>query len=533
MEWLNFARSLSGGLYRLLERGTGTVSCRVAVCVDINRRIMKKVLAGVLLWTSVSVQAQQANVLLEQSFWKSKPDVAAVKEAIEKGNDPLAFTPSAFDPTVLAINNEAPNATIKYMLEQPGITVSRLTHDGRVYLHWAANRGNAEIVEYLLAKGADINAEDSRGSTPLAFSAGQPNAAVYEAFFKAGIDPKKKYRDGANLLLLSIAGDKDLVLTNYFISRGMSLNDKDDKGNTAFDYAARSGNIEFLKNLLAKGVKYTNSALLMAAAGYRGGATGIDTYRYLVEELKINPSAVNAAGETVLHQLVRKPKQEEIIGYFIGKGVDVNKADKDGNTAFMLAARGRDLALLELLLPKVKDINAVNAKGESALTQAIRYGSAEAAAFLVGKKANVKLLDKDGNNLGVYLVQSYRPAPAGSGAAADEFTAKMNLLKEKGLNLAAPQKDGNTLYHLAAARNELGLLEKLQALQIDVNAKNKEGITAMHKAAMVAKDDSILKYLLSVGAKKDITTGFDETAYDLAKENEFLARKNISLDFLQ
>ncbi len=230
---------------------------------------MKKLLAGALLWMAVAAQAQSTNVLLEQSFWKAKPDVAAVKAAIEKGNDLLAFTSSAFDPTVLAINNEAPNATIKYMLEQPGVTVSRLTHDGRIYLHWAANRGNAEIVEYLLAKGADINAEDSRGSTPLAFSAGQPNAAVYEAFFKAGIDPKKKYRDGANLLLLSIAGDKDLVLTNYFISRGMSLNDKDDKGNTAFDYAARSGNIDFLKTLQAKGVKYTNSALPATGAALR------------------------------------------------------------------------------------------------------------------------------------------------------------------------------------------------------------------------------------------------------------------------
>lgn len=497
-------------------------------CLEPNSNTMKKIMVGVLVWASAYAQAQQANILLDQSFWKSKPDVATVKDAIGKGNDPLAFNPSAFDPTVLAINNDAPNATIKYLLEQPGNTVKRVTHDGRIYLHWAANRGNAEIVEYLLAKGADIYAEDSRGSTPLAFSAGQPNAAVYDAFFKAGVDPKKKYRDGANLLLLSIAGDKDLALTNYFISKGMSLNDKDDKGNTAFDYAARSGNIDLLKTLLNKGVKYSNGALLMAAAGSRAGAAGMDTYRYLVDELKINPAATNEAGETVLHQLVRKPKQEEIIRYFIGKGVDVNKADKDGNTAFMLAARGRDLALLELLLPKVKDINAVNAKGESALAQAVRNGSAEGMAFLIGKKADVKVIDKEGNNLGVYLVQSYRP-----GQGADDFIARMNLLKQNGLNLSAPQKDGNTLYHLAAARNELDLLEKLQPLQIDVNAKNKEGITTMHKAAMVAKDDRVLKYLLSIGAKKDITTGFDETAYDLAKENEFLAKKNISLDFLQ
>jgi len=50
---------------------------------------------------------------------------------------------------------------------------------------------------------------------------------------------------------------------------------------------------------------------------------------------------------------------------------------------------------------------------------------------------------------------------------------------------------------------------------------------------MVAKDDSILKYLVSLGAKKDINTEFDESAYALAKENESLTKNNVSVEFLK
>lgn len=47
----------------------------------------------------------------------------------------------------------------------------------------------------------------------------------------------------------------------------------------------------------------------------------------------------------------------------------------------MAAASGRDLNNVKVILPKIKNINAVNANGESALTNAVRYGSPEIVAF--------------------------------------------------------------------------------------------------------------------------------------------------------
>ncbi|CAD0009127.1 ankyrin repeat domain-containing protein [Flavobacterium salmonis] len=492
------------------------------------------------LVASLFVNAQQKNTLLEQSFWKTSPDVSAVKAEIAKGNSPSASTSNAFDVVVIAINNDAPTEIIKFLLEQPGNEVNKPTHDNRIYLHWAAGKGNAEIVKYLIAKGSDINLEDSHGSFPVtaAASAGQNNTEVYEAFFKAGIDPKKKYKDGTNLLLMAIPYDKNLSISNYFITKGLSLKDVDNDGNTAFDYAARTGNISLLKTLLEKGVKYTDNALLIAAQGSRRETNTIDTYKYLIEDLKIKPTATNKEGQTVLHFLANKPNQTEIINYFIAKGVNSNKADNEGNTPLMITASARETTALEQLLPNTKNINTQNLKGESALTLAVKTGTPGAVEILLSKGADTKVLDKDGNNLGFYLIQSYRPqmmGRAGDGASAkqDPLAAKIKLLQDKGLNLTTPQKDGNTLYHLAVIKNDLTLLKKIADLNIDINTKNKDGLTALHKAAMVAKDDTILKYLISVGAKKDVTTEFDETAYALAKENESLTKSNVSVEFLK
>ena len=494
------------------------------------------------LATALFASAQQKNTLLEQSFWKTNPDVTAVQSEIAKGSSPSAYNDRSFDPVVMAINNDAQNATIKFLLEQPGNGVNKSTHDNRIYLHWASGKGNLEIVEYLITKGSDINLEDSHGAFPItsAANSGVVNTAVYEAFFKAGTDPKKKYSNGANLLLLTIPFDKNLALASYFTTKGMSIKDVDSDGSTAFDYAARTGNLTLLKSILEKGVKPTDNALLIAAQGSRRETNTLETYKYLIDDLKIKPTATNKDGQNVLHLLVTKAKQTEIINYFISKGVDVNKADNDGNTPLIISASGREMnGALEQLLPIVKNINAQNKKGESALTKAIQSGTVEAAALLLEKGSDVKVLDKAGNNLGFYIIDSYRPQMGmGRGsetanAPKDPFAAKIKLLQDKGLNLATPQKDGNTLYHYAIAKNDLTLLKEIADLNIDVNAKNKDGLTALHKAAMISKNDAILKYLLSIGAKKEIATDFHETPFDLANENESLTKNKVSLDFLK
>lgn len=479
----------------------------------------------------INAKAQKNNIFLQPDFWKQSPSIELVKAEIEKGNDPSAMNIRAFDAVTYAIISAAPTETIKFMIEQKGNDVHKITHDGRTYLHWAASKGNIELIKYLINKGADVKLEDTKGSIPLVFGlgGGTKPTTFFDAFFDGGLSTKYKNKNGANLLQLIIANDAELQLANYLTTKGLSFKDIDTERNTVFDYAARSGNIDLLKKLLAKGVKPTSGALIFAAEGSRGTSVPLSGFKYLVEDLKLNPLFANKSGENVLHKLVRKPNQLEIINYFISKGTDVNKADIEGVTPLMLASAGNQLNVVELLMTKIKNVNSINLVGESALTYAVNTGTPKIVGYLLDKGADVKLVDKAGFNLAYHLVQNYKPATNEN----DDFSAKVNILKSKELDFTAKQKNGSTLYHAAIAKADIKLLQKLNELKVDVNAKDKEGVTALHKAALLSKNDEMLKYLISIGADKKAKTGFDETAYDLAKDNKFLTKANVSIDFLK
>ena len=492
---------------------------------------MKRIFVTAFLLASFFTYAQNSS-LLNGNFWKNKPTLELVKAEIEKGNSPAAANGGNHDVVSMAINSGAPIEVIKYLIDQPGNALDKTTHDGRLYIHWAANKGNVELLEYLISKGSSITRTDDKGNTPLTFAAsnGQTDIEVYKTFFKAGIDPKTVYKNGVTLLHYVIGADKDLKVSEFLLTKGLKYTDLDELGRSTFDYAARSGNTEILKALLAKGVKPTGAALIFAAQGSRFATNNLETYKYLVENVKLKPASLGEDGENVLHYLVKKKDQKEIIEYFFSKKVDPNATDKFGNNALMMAAASPVVENVNLVLAKTKKIDATNVKGETALYAAVSNGSPEVVQLLLDKGAKTNVIAKDGN-LAYALVQSYKPARPGE--TNTDFAIKLEILKKAGVNFATPQKDGSSLYHAAVAKNDLNLLKTLEGLQIDINAKDKDGMTPLHKAALVSKNDLVLKYLIQQGAKKDILTDLDETAFDLASDNELLIKQNVNIDFLK
>ncbi|MDO5969275.1 ankyrin repeat domain-containing protein [Flavivirga aquimarina] len=490
-------------------------------------RYIKKITFFILI-IAVNSFGQNTNVLLDRTFWKTSPSIEIIDQKIAEGHDETVLNSYGFDAVVYAILEKAPNATIKYLLSKKGNDVNKLTHDKRTYVFWAAYKNNLELMRYLIAQGARMGLKDSHNFSVLTFAAvaGITNLDIYDLCIENGIDIKSDLDEhGANALLLLMPHLKDFKLVNYFTKKGLHIDSKDNNGNGVFNYVAKAGNKVMLEKLIKKGISHTpndngGNAMLLATQGSRRGYNTLAFFNYL-ETLGIDANIINKEGITPLHNLAYGNKDLKTFDYFLSKGVNANQVDNEGNTALINASGRNSLEVITKLTLNTKHINHVNNNGQSALTKAVN-NSPSVLKFLIKKGADVHVIDKKGNNLLYYLVQSF------STEKQEAFNQKLEILSNNGLDVKSIQKDGNTLFHLAVDSDNLELLKQANSLGIQVNNKNKNGLTALHLCAMKAKDTNSLKYLLSIGANKNIKTDFEESVYDLARENELLNKNNIN-----
>jgi ankyrin repeat protein len=75
---------------------------------------------------------------------------------------------------------------LKKLLKSYPHLVSTTYDYGQTPLHWAVKKGHKNVVEFLLAKGADVNAEDQVGQTPTLCAEGDGHADVAALLRKHG-----------------------------------------------------------------------------------------------------------------------------------------------------------------------------------------------------------------------------------------------------------------------------------------------------------------------------------------------------------
>lgn len=301
---------------------------------------------------------------------------------------------------------------VSALLAQRGIDVNAPEADGATALHWAAHFNDLALTERLIKAGANVNAANRFGVTPLILAASHGRGArVVEKLLAAGANPDALTREEENALLLaSRAGDTDSV--RLLLAKGAPVWAPEGwRGQTALMWAAAENHPETVKALLAAGAdmraKTVNgfTALLFAVrAGHQdvvkllldrgadiddamGNGTSALTIAtlnahwdlgvYLLER-GANPNA-DGQGWAPLHQAVitRSPHHADVnpqripsgkldsldfIKALIAHGADVNKRARNGNidgfrqwirregaTPFFLAAKAADVPLMRLL----------------------------------------------------------------------------------------------------------------------------------------------------------------------------------------
>jgi ankyrin repeat protein len=109
-------------------------------------------------------------------------------------------------------------------------------------LYRAAGDGDAGKVSRLLDSGIDVNARSSNGSYALNNAAVENHVDVVRLLLDRGADPNVRNSQGDTPLICATkyAGGKAETV-DVLVKAGTDLAVRDDKGNTALDYARAKG----------------------------------------------------------------------------------------------------------------------------------------------------------------------------------------------------------------------------------------------------------------------------------------------------
>jgi ankyrin repeat protein len=216
---------------------------------------------------------------------------------------------------------------------------------------------------------------------------------------------------------------------------------------------------------------------------------------------------VNAEGDTPLIGFAaHSPRAMRV---FLAHRANLDAVNARGETAVHVAARSGAGDVLQELLAAHPNLEARANDGFTALVAAIETGAADTVRLLLDAGADVEA-----------SVPPRNQTPLQCAARVGQLSIVRALL-QAGADVHAADKQGATaLHHALELRSQVVAIEVLKALLengADVNEENSEGLTPLMLAAWNGQS-SVLAWLLSAGADVHARTVHGQTVLHLASD---------------
>ena len=392
--------------------------------------------------------------------------------------DILSEKPASKPPTYVTIHDAARRGNIgfvKYYLAK-GIDINIQGYFKKYTpLHEAIAGRQLEVVKLLIDEGANVNAKDSMGWTPLDNATGVLNKPKIADLLRKHGGKTKKELEAAEL--------------GVSVERLPRISIHDAAG-----ASGRKGNIEAVKQHLAAGTdvdaRDRQDKTPLQHAAYWG-------HKEIAEELIAKGADVNAkdnAGTTTLDWAILGGKKESV-ELLIVNGVDVNAKSENGFTPLDLASLNKRTEPADLLRK--------NGGKHGTIHGAAAGGDTKAVKEFLSAGTEVTARDKYGSATPLHFAAS-----GGNKEIAE-------LLIAEGADVNAKDEDGWTPLHLAAEEGHKEIAELLIDKGADVNAKDNDGWIPLHYAALDGHKE-VVELLIAEGAVVNAKMEDGDTALDMA-----------------
>jgi len=296
-------------------------------------------------------------------------------------------------------------------LIKQGLDVGAAQGDGMTALHWAAERGDAEMAETLVYAGANISAVTRIGLyTPLHLAAKAASAAVAKVLIKGGADVNAKADpSGATPMhLAALSGSADVI--NLLADAKANVNARESEWDqTPLIFAASANRASAITALIKRGADANGSSktLDVAKQGLLDRAA-VERQRKMIEgfvgkdsDKRPTPSQMQAAIEAS-RELLKSGKIPPVdpnappARGFNPEEVNPPVSTKGGMTALLHAARQGYLEAATALLDGGANIDKAQAGDETTpLLTSIINGQFDMAILLTNRGANPNLSAKN------------------------------------------------------------------------------------------------------------------------------------------